>query len=182
MCPSLGRLTLAAAPRHAPWAASPCHSDSLSPVVDVFSKSETDSFRTIGVHECTDCINKVQGPVERPVHCKFTGPAIYKYQLGTQRSARASTKQSTPGRDMTPNLNPFGIQNHHGTESDSPRLCFFRILVGVEVQLSRIPANSETAPTPAGMYRGATPMKPKGSMWSCPGRAACRSDVDWGSQ
>ena len=60
-----------------------------------------------------------------------------------------------------------------GPESDSPRLCFFRIRVGVEVQLSRIPANSETAP--AGMYRGATPMKPKGSMWSCPGRAACQS-------
>ena len=55
--------------------------------------------------------------------------------------------------------NPLGIQNHHGIsdpESDSPRLCFFRILVGVEVQLSRIPANSETAP--AGMYRDATPM------------------------
>ena len=56
------------------------------------------------------------------------------------------------------------------TESDSPRLCFFRILVGVEVQLSRVPAHSETAP--AGMYRGATPIKPKGHMWSCPGRAA----------
>ena len=25
------------------------------------------------------------------------------------------------------------------------------------------------------VYRGATPMKPKGSMWSCPGRAACQS-------
>jgi hypothetical protein len=32
------------------------------------------------------------------------------------------------------------------------------------------PANSTTAP--AGMYRGATPIIPKGYMWSCPGRAA----------
>jgi hypothetical protein len=62
-------------------------------------------------------------------------------------------------------LNPFGIRDHHGIsdpESDSPLLCFFRILVDVEVQLSRILANSETAP--AGMYRGATPIKPKGYM------------------
>jgi hypothetical protein len=41
------------------------------------------------------------------------------------------------------------------------------------MQPSRIPANSETAP--AGMYCGATPIKPKGYMWSCPGRAACQS-------
>ena len=44
------------------------------------------------------------------------------------------------------------------------------IPVGVEVQLSRNPANSTT--DPAGMYRGATPIIPKGYMWSCPGRAA----------
>jgi hypothetical protein len=62
-------------------------------------------------------------------------------------------------------LNLLGIRDHHGIsdpESDSPRLCFFRILVGVEVQLRRIPANSETAP--AGMYHGTTPIKPKGYM------------------
>ena len=38
--------------------------------------------------------------------------------------------------------------------------------VGVEVQLGRNPANSTTAP--AGMYRSATPIIPKGYMWSCP--------------
>ena len=62
-------------------------------------------------------------------------------------------------------LNPLEIQDHHGIsdpESDFPRLCFFRILVGVEVQLSRVPANSETAQ--AGMYCGATPIKQKGYM------------------
>jgi hypothetical protein len=47
-------------------------------------------------------------------------------------------------------------------EFDSPRLCFFHIPVGVEVQLSQIPANSKTAPT--GMYSGATPITPKGYM------------------
>ncbi len=100
---------------------------------------------------------------------------------------------------MTPN--PLGIQNHHGIsdpESDSPRLCFFRILVG-EVQLSRIPANSETAP--AGMYHGATPMNRKGpgvhvvlswesglpvSVLALPRDRDSgfyqNSDADWGSQ
>jgi hypothetical protein len=47
--------------------------------------------------------------------------------------------------------------------------------VGVEVQLSRNPANSTTAP--AGMYRSATPIIPKGYMWFCPGRAARPASV-----
>ena len=48
-------------------------------------------------------------------------------------------------------------------------LCFSHIPVDVEVQLSLIPTNSITAP--AGMYRDAIPIIPKGYMWSCPGRA-----------
>jgi len=48
-------------------------------------------------------------------------------------------------------------------------LCFFPLLVGDEVQSSRTQANSPK--TPAGMYRGATPIIPKGYMWSCPRRS-----------
>jgi hypothetical protein len=44
------------------------------------------------------------------------------------------------------------------------------ILVGDEVQSSRIQANTPTAP--AGMYRVATPMMPNGHMRPCPVRAA----------
>ncbi len=47
-------------------------------------------------------------------------------------------------------------------EFDSPRLCFFHIPVGVEVQLSQIPANSITAQ--AGMYCSATSNMQKGYM------------------
>ena len=63
----------------------------------------------------------------------------------------------------------FGTTGIRVSNSISPSVFLRHILVGrVEVQLSRIPANSLTAP--AGMNRGATPIIPKGYMWSCPGR------------
>jgi hypothetical protein len=67
----------------------------------------------------------------RPFPPLPTGPPSSLSHLLSQRNARASTKQNTPG--------------------PQPR----------SRSLS--------------LYRGATPMKPKGSMWSCPGREACQS-------
>jgi len=54
-----------------------------------------------------------------------------------------------------------------------PPACVSLIPVGVEVQLSRNPANSTT--DQAGMYSDATPIIPKGYMWSCPGRSPDQS-------